>query len=63
MAAGVLMVREAGGYVTDLDGGDAMLAKGHIIAGNETLHRDLLATLKSVPKSAPMSLPKSLHAS
>ncbi|HKA72248.1 MAG TPA: inositol monophosphatase family protein [Xanthobacteraceae bacterium] len=47
MAAGLLLVREAGGYVTDLDGGDDMLAKGHIIAGNETMHRDLLRLLKA----------------
>ena len=51
MAAGLLMVREAGGYVTDLDGGDAMLAKGHIAAGNETLHRELLAALKASAKT------------
>jgi myo-inositol-1(or 4)-monophosphatase len=50
MAAGLLMVREAGGYVSDLDGGDAMLAKGHIAAGNETIHRDLLKTLKAAAK-------------
>jgi myo-inositol-1(or 4)-monophosphatase len=46
MAAGTLMVREAGGFVTDLDNGDAMLTKGHIAAGNETLHRDLLRLLR-----------------
>src|SRR5215468_7999592 len=40
MAAGLLLVREAGGYVTDLDGGDAMLAKGHILAGNEAMHSE-----------------------
>jgi myo-inositol-1(or 4)-monophosphatase len=51
MAAGLLMVREAGGYVTDLDGHDAMFVKGHIAAGNETLHRELLAVLKSAGKS------------
>jgi myo-inositol-1(or 4)-monophosphatase len=50
MAAGLLMVREAGGFVTDLDGTDAMFAKGHIAAGNETLHRELLAVLKSAGK-------------
>jgi myo-inositol-1(or 4)-monophosphatase len=50
MAAGVLMVREAGGYVTDLDGHDAMLVKGHIAAGNEALHRELLAVLKAAGK-------------
>jgi len=50
MAAGLLMVREAGGYVTDLDGGDAMLVKGHIIAGNETMHRELLRLLRGAEK-------------
>ncbi len=46
MAAGLLLVREAGGYVTDIDGGDAMLEKGHIVAGNETMHRELLRLLQ-----------------
>jgi myo-inositol-1(or 4)-monophosphatase len=47
MAAGLLMVREAGGYVTDLDGGDAMLEKGHIVAGNAAIHAALLKVLKA----------------
>jgi len=51
MAAGLLMVREAGGYVTDLDGHDAMFVKGHIAAGNETLHRELLKILGSAGKN------------
>ena len=46
LAAGLLLVREAGGYVSDLDGADEMLAKGHIVAGNETIHKELLRTLK-----------------
>ncbi len=46
VAAGILLVREAGGFVTDLDGSDAMLAKGDIIAGNETMHRELLRVLQ-----------------
>jgi myo-inositol-1(or 4)-monophosphatase len=46
MAAGILMVREAGGFATDLDGGDAIFAKRQIVAGNEFLHRDLMAALK-----------------
>jgi myo-inositol-1(or 4)-monophosphatase len=46
MAAGILLVREAGGYVTDCDGTDAMFAKGHIAAGNETLLKELVTTLK-----------------
>ena len=51
MAAGILMVREAGGYVTDLDNTDAMFAKGHIMAGNAALHAELLAALKFAQKS------------
>jgi myo-inositol-1(or 4)-monophosphatase len=47
MAAGVLLVREAGGFVTDLDGGQEMFAKGHIVAGNETMHRLLLTALRA----------------
>jgi myo-inositol-1(or 4)-monophosphatase len=46
MAAGLILVREAGGFVSDLDGGEAMLAKGQIAAGNETMHRELLRLLK-----------------
>jgi myo-inositol-1(or 4)-monophosphatase len=46
MAAGILIVREAGGYVTDADGGEDMLTKGHIVAGNETIHRELTRLLK-----------------
>jgi myo-inositol-1(or 4)-monophosphatase len=45
MAAGLLLVREAGGFVTDLDGGDAMFTKGNIVAANATIHRQLLDAL------------------
>ena len=51
MAAGMLLVREAGGFVTDCDDGDAMFTKGHIAAGNDTLHRELLKTLKDAAKT------------
>jgi myo-inositol-1(or 4)-monophosphatase len=50
VAAGIALVREAGGFVTDLDGRDAMLTVGGIIAANEPIHRDLLRTLKQVAK-------------
>ncbi|MCB1386792.1 MAG: inositol monophosphatase [Nitratireductor sp.] len=46
MAAGILMVREAGGYVSDLDDGQDMLAKGSIIAGNELIRKQLLETVR-----------------
>lgn len=41
MAAGILLVREAGGFVTDYKGGDAMLVDGSIIAANPSIHSRL----------------------
>ena len=46
MAAGLLMVREAGGYVSDCDGADEMLQKRNILAGNETIQKELLRVFK-----------------
>jgi myo-inositol-1(or 4)-monophosphatase len=48
----MIMVREAGGYITDLDGGDAVLQKGHVAAGNEFIHRELLRLLKEASQAA-----------
>jgi myo-inositol-1(or 4)-monophosphatase len=50
MAAGVLLVTEAGGKVTDADGGDEILAKGSIVAGNLDLHPQLLDRLRAAAK-------------
>jgi myo-inositol-1(or 4)-monophosphatase len=50
MAAGLLLVREAGGFVSDLDGGDAIFEKRNIVAGNETMHRELQTLLRGVGK-------------
>ena len=50
MAAGVIVVREAGGFVTDIDGGEAMFAQGHIVAGNEAMHRELSRLLVQAAK-------------
>jgi myo-inositol-1(or 4)-monophosphatase len=46
MAAGAVLVREAGGYVTDIAGGDAFMAQGDVIAGNERMQMELLKLLK-----------------
>ena len=45
IAAGILLVREAGGVVTDMNGRDTMLQSGDIIATNDALHRPLLKLL------------------
>ncbi len=47
IAAGILIVREAGGAVSDADGEDDMLTKGSIVAGNGTLQPMLLERLKA----------------
>ncbi len=59
LAAGILIVREAGGMVSDADGGQGMLENGSILCGNEYIHRALgtllrEATPKSVAKAAPL---------
>jgi len=45
IAAGMLLIREAGGFVSDLNGGQTMLEKGALVAGNEAIHRALLKTV------------------
>ena len=51
MAAGIALVREAGGFVSDVDGRDVSLASGGIVAGNDAIHRELLRLLKGVDQT------------
>jgi myo-inositol-1(or 4)-monophosphatase len=46
IAAGLLIVREAGGMVTDLEGRDRMLQCGDVLAANDSLHRTLLTMIR-----------------
>ena len=46
IAAGALMVREAGGFVSTADGKDDVIGAGSILAGNEYIQREMLAALK-----------------
>ncbi|HYO13841.1 MAG TPA: inositol monophosphatase family protein [Thermoanaerobaculia bacterium] len=46
IGAGVLMVREAGGVVTDLDGGERFFRSGNIVAGGTGVQRELLSTVR-----------------
>jgi len=50
MAAGIVLVREAGGFVSDCDGGNDMFGKGQIVAGSETVQKAVVAVLKSAAK-------------
>jgi myo-inositol-1(or 4)-monophosphatase len=56
MAAGIALVREAGGFVTDLDGRDDMIKTGGILAASEDIHRQMLRALKGAPKA--LTLPR-----
>jgi myo-inositol-1(or 4)-monophosphatase len=44
-AAGIVIVREAGGVISDLSGGPAMFANSEVLAANATLQKALLPLL------------------
>lgn len=51
IGAGILLIREAGGFVSDKAGAQDMFDTGDLVAGNEAIHRALLKALKK-PVSA-----------
>ena len=57
LAAGMLIVREAGGMVTDLTGGTDGLAQGDVAAANPHVHEALMRALASV-RHATATLPR-----
>jgi len=50
VAAGILIVREAGGYISDLSGGQGMLESGDVLAANAHLHLPLAALIRDAMK-------------
>ena len=47
VAAGILLVREAGGRVTAIDGSPPLIGGGSILASNDQTHGEMLAILES----------------
>ena len=45
-AAGSLLVREAGGMVSDIRGGDRHLESGNVVAGGIRVHRDMIKAIR-----------------
>ena len=45
MAAGALIVREAGGIVTDFDGGEDYLSSGNVVAGSPKILHEILKSI------------------
>ena len=48
VAAGSLLVEEAGGTVSDMDGGPGILAPGDVLCGAPGVHRDLLEVVSGL---------------
>ena len=48
-AAGSLLVREAGGFVTGLDGNDKTIDEGALVAGNQAILKELGSLLALAP--------------
>ncbi|NVZ76751.1 inositol monophosphatase, partial [Pseudomonas gingeri] len=46
MAAGALLIQEAGGLVSDFTGGHDFLEKGHIVAGNTKCFKAVLTAIQ-----------------
>jgi myo-inositol-1(or 4)-monophosphatase len=52
VAAGVILIKEAGGFVSDLSGGSDFVEGGSIVAGNEHIHKALVEVAnRPVPKA------------
>jgi myo-inositol-1(or 4)-monophosphatase len=47
MAAGSLLIAEAGGMTSDFDGGRDYLNRSEIVCGNPKIHEQLLKLLRS----------------
>jgi len=55
IAAGILLVREAGGYVSDMSGGHEMMTTGDVLAANDHLHLPLAALIREALRGGRMN--------
>jgi myo-inositol-1(or 4)-monophosphatase len=46
VAAGAVLIEEAGGVITDMEGGEAWLASGNVVCGPAGVHGELLAVVQ-----------------
>lgn len=52
MAAGILMVEEAGGMVSDFHGNRCSIFKGEIVASNGLIHHELIETIRMAEEAS-----------
>ncbi len=57
VAAGDILIREAGGIITNLDGGADFYRHGNLLAGTPGVHRDLLRVVGQHASEALVSIP------
>src|SRR5215217_6520112 len=50
IAAGQIMIREAGGTISGIEGSDDPLKTGHVLCGNEYVHGELVKILEALDK-------------
>ena len=55
MAAGALMIQEAGGLVGDLEGNETYMTRGQIVAGNPKIFAQLLRVIRAAPHARAQS--------
>jgi myo-inositol-1(or 4)-monophosphatase len=46
MAAGAVLIREAGGFISDVTGHGGFMSTGDVVAGNDTIQKELIGLLK-----------------
>lgn len=51
IAAGALLIREAGGLISDMQGGDDFLNHGNVVAGTPKVFKSLLQTISPALKT------------
>jgi len=51
IAAGMLLIREAGGYVSDVAGGHDMMTTGDVLAANDHIHLPLARLIKEAMRT------------
>lgn len=53
IAAGVLLIKEAGGIVCDFEGGESHLKSGDVVAGNPAIIKHLLKVMRATREESP----------
>ena len=59
VAAGALIVREAGGLINDFDGGDDWMSRGEVIAATPKVHHQMLEVMKPLSAARKIGTPPS----